>query len=167
MRCSSCASENPEGSKFCIECAAPLCKRCTSCRVENLPQAKFCAQCGKSLTAVACLTIAMPKRRRMRSPRPPRRFATSTFRGGEPKGRYQERHGRRVVSQRGDIKNGMVVDFQVVLKVGFRARFQQGSRLIRGCRCGISWSLGDRVPDHSRSRDRGSFARVRRGVVSC
>ena len=53
MRCSSCASENPEGSKFCIECAAPLCKRCTSCGVENLPQAKFCAQCGKSLTAEA------------------------------------------------------------------------------------------------------------------
>src|SRR5712691_3583394 len=53
MRCSSCASENPEGSKFCIECAAPLCKRCTSCGVENLPQAKFCAQCGKSLTAQA------------------------------------------------------------------------------------------------------------------
>jgi class 3 adenylate cyclase/tetratricopeptide (TPR) repeat protein len=53
MRCSSCASENPEGSKFCIECAAPLCKRCTSCGVENLPEAKFCAQCGKSLTAQA------------------------------------------------------------------------------------------------------------------
>src|SRR4030095_14777802 len=53
MRCSSCASENPEGSKFCIECGAPLCKRCTSCGVENLPQAKFCAQCGKSLTAQA------------------------------------------------------------------------------------------------------------------
>ena len=53
MKCASCGSENREGSKFCIECAAPLCKRCTSCGVENLPQAKFCAQCGKSLTAQA------------------------------------------------------------------------------------------------------------------
>src|SRR5262245_8597267 len=53
MRCSSCASENPDVSKFCIECAAPLSRRCTSCGVENLPQAKFCAQCGKPLTAQA------------------------------------------------------------------------------------------------------------------
>jgi dodecin len=55
-----------------------------------------------------------------------------------------------VVSQRGVIKNGMVAEFQVVLKVA------SGSSPARpptdtGCRCGISWSLVDRVPDHSRS----------------
>src|SRR6266851_4459536 len=50
MQCASCGSENPEGAKFCIECAAPLKKRCPSCGVENLPQAKFCAECATPLT---------------------------------------------------------------------------------------------------------------------
>ncbi|HZL96445.1 MAG TPA: zinc-ribbon domain-containing protein, partial [Vicinamibacterales bacterium] len=47
MRCASCGSTNPEGARFCIECAAPLGRRCPGCGVENLPQAKFCARCGK------------------------------------------------------------------------------------------------------------------------
>jgi class 3 adenylate cyclase len=51
MHCASCGSENPEGAKFCIECAAPLRKRCPSCGAENLPRAKFCAECGSPLTA--------------------------------------------------------------------------------------------------------------------
>ncbi len=51
MRCASCGGENPEGAKFCIECAAPLTRRCASCGSENLPRAKFCAECGSPLTA--------------------------------------------------------------------------------------------------------------------
>src|SRR5713226_7739459 len=51
MRCASCGSDNPEGAKFCIECAAPLQKRCPSCGAVNLPRAKFCAECGSPLTA--------------------------------------------------------------------------------------------------------------------
>src|SRR5215510_15784225 len=51
MLCPSCGSENPEGAKFCIECAAPLQKRCPSCGVVNLSRAKFCAECGSPLTA--------------------------------------------------------------------------------------------------------------------
>jgi hypothetical protein len=50
MQCASCGSENPEGAKFCIECAAPLKKRCPSCGAENLPRAKFCAECAFPLT---------------------------------------------------------------------------------------------------------------------
>ncbi len=50
MRCASCGSENPDGAKFCIECAAPLKKRCPSCGVENLPRAKFCRECATPLT---------------------------------------------------------------------------------------------------------------------
>ena len=50
MQCASCGSENPEGAKFCIECAAPLRKRCPSCGAENLPRAKFCAECAAPLT---------------------------------------------------------------------------------------------------------------------
>ena len=50
MQCASCGSENPEGAKFCIECAAPFRKRCPSCGAENLPRAKFCAECAFPLT---------------------------------------------------------------------------------------------------------------------
>src|SRR5262244_2261425 len=51
MRCLSCGSDNPDGAKFCIECAAPLQKRCPSCGAENLPRAKFCGDCATPLTA--------------------------------------------------------------------------------------------------------------------
>ncbi|HEV8712354.1 MAG TPA: zinc-ribbon domain-containing protein, partial [Candidatus Binatia bacterium] len=50
MHCASCGSENPDGVKFCIECAAPLRKRCPSCGAENLPRAKFCGECATPLT---------------------------------------------------------------------------------------------------------------------
>src|SRR2546430_7136407 len=49
MRCANCASDNPEGMKFCTECGAPLKSRCVNCGFENLPQAKFCGECGTSL----------------------------------------------------------------------------------------------------------------------
>src|SRR5882672_11425024 len=50
MRCLSCGSDNPDGAKFCIECAAPLKQRCPSCGAENLPRAKFCGECATPLT---------------------------------------------------------------------------------------------------------------------
>src|SRR6266498_2385976 len=49
MRCPSCGGDNPEGMKFCIECAAPLTRRCPQCAFANPPQAKFCGQCAASL----------------------------------------------------------------------------------------------------------------------
>ena len=49
MRCARCGSDNPDGAKFCIECAEPLQRRCPNCAVENSPRAKFCAECGTSL----------------------------------------------------------------------------------------------------------------------
>src|SRR5438128_1143650 len=51
MRCLSCGSENPDGAKFCIECAAPLRQRCPRCGAENLPRAKFCGECATPLSA--------------------------------------------------------------------------------------------------------------------
>jgi class 3 adenylate cyclase/predicted ATPase len=53
MRCASCGSINPDGAKFCIECASPLRRRCPSCGHENLPQAKFCAECAAPLAALS------------------------------------------------------------------------------------------------------------------
>src|SRR5437899_1603286 len=50
MRCASCGFENPEGMKFCGECAAPLQRRCSYCGFENPPGFKFCGACATPLT---------------------------------------------------------------------------------------------------------------------
>src|SRR4051794_40077216 len=49
MRCQSCGSANPEGVRFCIECAAPFPNRCPKCGFENLSRAKFCGECATPL----------------------------------------------------------------------------------------------------------------------
>ena len=51
MRCESCGFANPEGLKFCGQCAAPLKHRCLSCGFENPPGFKFCGACATPLTA--------------------------------------------------------------------------------------------------------------------
>ena len=53
MRCQNCSAENPEGAKFCTQCATPLKRLCPKCGSENPPAARFCAQCATSLTAEA------------------------------------------------------------------------------------------------------------------
>src|SRR5260370_6862230 len=50
MRCQNCSAENPEGAKFCIQCATALRRRCPKCRCENPPAARFCAECATALT---------------------------------------------------------------------------------------------------------------------
>ncbi|MEU1526994.1 SPFH domain-containing protein [Nocardia rhamnosiphila] len=48
--CTACATVNPPGAKFCVECgnrfapAEPA--RCHECDTEMLPTARFCASCG-------------------------------------------------------------------------------------------------------------------------
>jgi class 3 adenylate cyclase len=49
MRCSNCGAENPQGLKFCNECAAPFKQRCLTCGFENSPTAKFCGECAAPL----------------------------------------------------------------------------------------------------------------------
>src|SRR5512133_1446839 len=51
MRCASCGSDNPEGTKFCGECGVPIQPCCPQCGFANLPLTKFCRQCGTSLKA--------------------------------------------------------------------------------------------------------------------
>ena len=53
MRCQNCSAENPQGAKFCIQCATPLSHRCQKCGFENPPEARFCAQCAAPLDATA------------------------------------------------------------------------------------------------------------------
>ena len=60
MRCPSCNSENPETTKFCGSCGAPLEAVCPNCGAENPPQFKFCGECGT------------PLRKPRRSPEPAR-----------------------------------------------------------------------------------------------
>jgi class 3 adenylate cyclase len=55
MRCPGCNTENPEGAKFCIQCASPFKRACQKCGFENPPEARFCAQCAVSLEAPAPL----------------------------------------------------------------------------------------------------------------
>jgi Double zinc ribbon/Adenylate and Guanylate cyclase catalytic domain len=52
MRCSKCGAENPEGLKFCNECAAPFKRRCADCGFENASTAKFCGECAAPLSAL-------------------------------------------------------------------------------------------------------------------
>jgi class 3 adenylate cyclase len=51
MRCPRCGFENPEGMKFCGQCASPLDRRCPHCGFANPPGFAFCGQCATSLTA--------------------------------------------------------------------------------------------------------------------
>src|SRR5713226_5042414 len=53
MRCSKCGTDNPEGLRFCNECAAPFGQRCGKCGFENAPAAKFCGECAAPLNAPA------------------------------------------------------------------------------------------------------------------
>jgi class 3 adenylate cyclase/tetratricopeptide (TPR) repeat protein len=49
MRCPACATENPDGMKFCGNCAAPLANRCPRCGFDNPRGFKFCGQCSAPL----------------------------------------------------------------------------------------------------------------------
>src|ERR1700694_5263605 len=53
MRCPSCGFENPDGVKFCNECAAPFPRRCASCGFANPVAAKFCGECASPLSSTS------------------------------------------------------------------------------------------------------------------
>src|SRR2546428_12089990 len=49
MRCPRCQHDDPPGTKFCGECAAPLASVCGACGAANPPDNKFCGQCAAPL----------------------------------------------------------------------------------------------------------------------
>ena len=53
MRCPQCEFENPDGMRFCGECAAQLAARCPNCGFDNPPRFKFCGECGTALAEQA------------------------------------------------------------------------------------------------------------------
>src|SRR5229473_3055884 len=71
MRCASCGSDNPEGTKFCGECGVPIQTRCPQCGFENLPSTKFCRECGTPLTGQSSAP-RLPSQ--TPSPEPPLRY---------------------------------------------------------------------------------------------
>src|SRR3954470_1961460 len=71
MHCLSCGSDNPEETKFCIECGVALKPRCPQCGAKNLSRAKFCGECGTPLpgqSSAPRLPSQIP------SPEPPLRY---------------------------------------------------------------------------------------------
>src|SRR3984893_14690625 len=60
MQCPRCQHQNPTGTKFCGECAAPLAAACPSCSTANPPENKFCGQCATPLRTTPTATFAPP-----------------------------------------------------------------------------------------------------------
>ena len=50
MQCPKCQHENPDDSKFCIECASPMEFHCPPCGTITPVTGKFCMECGHNLS---------------------------------------------------------------------------------------------------------------------
>src|SRR2546425_7266285 len=72
MRCPSCGFDNPEGMKFCGQCASPLSLRCSQCGFENPSSFTFCGQCATPLTAPLLAPQALDSRLQTPDPSRPR-----------------------------------------------------------------------------------------------
>jgi class 3 adenylate cyclase len=53
MKCSRCQHENPQGARFCEECATPLARTCSNCGAALSATAKFCPACAHPVAAAA------------------------------------------------------------------------------------------------------------------
>ena len=61
MICHRCQAENPAGTRFCGQCAAPLVSVCPSCGATNPPENKFCGQCATPLDKPAQPRFGAPE----------------------------------------------------------------------------------------------------------
>jgi class 3 adenylate cyclase/predicted ATPase len=69
MHCPSCEFENPEGMKFCGQCASPLSLRCPQCGFVNPPGFTFCGQCASPLSSTPG-SATKQKQTRSKAPKP-------------------------------------------------------------------------------------------------
>ncbi|MCI5104131.1 MAG: AAA family ATPase [Algiphilus sp.] len=53
MQCPSCAQNNAEDARYCLQCGDALQIACPQCAHHNPPQARFCNQCGTRLQTAA------------------------------------------------------------------------------------------------------------------
>src|SRR2546430_3200199 len=58
MNCPACGHANPDGAKFCNQCAGSLPQRCSNCGTLNASGSKFCNECAAALTAGAKSSIS-------------------------------------------------------------------------------------------------------------
>src|SRR6266851_6835401 len=62
MRCPNCSAGNPQGAKFCSECASSMMAKCARCGANNQPGAKYCNECAAPLTASARVEATVQSR---------------------------------------------------------------------------------------------------------
>jgi class 3 adenylate cyclase len=53
MKCPRCQHDNPQGARFCEECATPLARACSNCGTALSATAKFCHACANPVAAGA------------------------------------------------------------------------------------------------------------------
>jgi class 3 adenylate cyclase len=53
MKCPRCQHDNPQGARFCEECATPLARICSNCGTTLSAAARFCHACAHPVAAVA------------------------------------------------------------------------------------------------------------------
>src|SRR6266540_4507678 len=76
--CPSCATENPDGKKFCGKCGSPLVPSCPSCGSPNPPEMNFCGDCGSPLVPGA-VAVASPTAQTREAPAAERRLVSVLF----------------------------------------------------------------------------------------
>src|SRR2546430_5613217 len=60
MRCAACGTENPVGSRFCLECGTGLANACPTCGNALPAGAKFCNACGTGLAEAPAAATPEP-----------------------------------------------------------------------------------------------------------
>ena len=60
MKCPRCQHDNPQGARFCEECATPLARTCSNCGTALSATAKFCHACAHPVAAGAGVPSRSP-----------------------------------------------------------------------------------------------------------
>jgi Double zinc ribbon/Adenylate and Guanylate cyclase catalytic domain len=61
MQCPRCQHDNPQGARFCEECATPLARACSNCGMALSATAKFCHACAHPVAARAAAPPRSPE----------------------------------------------------------------------------------------------------------
>src|SRR2546426_4022557 len=61
MTCPRCQHANPQGARFCEECATPLARTCSNCGTQLSATAKFCHACAHPAAADASAPSRSPQ----------------------------------------------------------------------------------------------------------
>ena len=60
MLCQKCSAENPDGAKFCSQCASPMAAKCPRCGATSKPGARFCNECAAPLAGASPKATTQP-----------------------------------------------------------------------------------------------------------